>query len=420
MSSAHRSVARRGARLLAVALLGLCGASVASAPGAAAITVPPTGSVNVIYRGNGHGHGMSQYGAQGAALLGRTYQQIVAFYYPGTTFVKLPSRIIRVRLSGTGSTTTIAARSNTVVTGVTGYLWVSGYSRYRLVANSGTGLALQALASQSGAQWRTVRTNLPNRAEFYRYGGVPTRVYRTDGTSTDYDGYVRAVRVGASGTTGGVYTVNRVNDDNYTSGVVPRESPAYWKPAALAAQAVAARTYGTYSAVHAAAGSEYDICDTSSCQVYGGRAHFSSSGTTLWTNLDSAAAATSHQVLEYHGAVIFPQFSASNGGWTVYGGQPYLAAKADPYDTAASGDPYLDVTKRVSVASIAAAFGLKTVNEIIVSTRDGHGEWGGRVLTGSVRGTDGAGHAATVAATGSDFQSAFGIGTTWFACSTAT
>lgn len=35
--------------------------------------------------GNGHGVGMSQYGAQGMALTGKTARQIVAYYYQGTT-----------------------------------------------------------------------------------------------------------------------------------------------------------------------------------------------------------------------------------------------------------------------------------------------------------------------------------------------
>ena len=48
-------------------------------------TVPASGKLALTGHGFGHGHGMSQYGAQGAALKGLTYQQILAFYYPGTT-----------------------------------------------------------------------------------------------------------------------------------------------------------------------------------------------------------------------------------------------------------------------------------------------------------------------------------------------
>ena len=39
-------------------------------------------------RGWGHGVGMSQYGAYGQAQAGRTYDQILGHYYPGTELGK--------------------------------------------------------------------------------------------------------------------------------------------------------------------------------------------------------------------------------------------------------------------------------------------------------------------------------------------
>ena len=35
-------------------------------------------------KGYGHGVGMSQYGAHAMALTGKTYREILAWYYPGT------------------------------------------------------------------------------------------------------------------------------------------------------------------------------------------------------------------------------------------------------------------------------------------------------------------------------------------------
>ena len=49
-------------------------------------------------RGFGHGRGMSQYGAQGAAIAGKSVQQILDFYYPGTTTGKATGSI-RVRIT---------------------------------------------------------------------------------------------------------------------------------------------------------------------------------------------------------------------------------------------------------------------------------------------------------------------------------
>ena len=39
--------------------------------------------------GNGHGVGLCQYGANGLAKLGRSYKEILAYYYPGTTLQRL-------------------------------------------------------------------------------------------------------------------------------------------------------------------------------------------------------------------------------------------------------------------------------------------------------------------------------------------
>ena len=48
--------------------------------------------------GFGHGHGMSQYGAQGAAKQGLSYKQIIDFYYPGTTWSQVTGKV-RVLIS---------------------------------------------------------------------------------------------------------------------------------------------------------------------------------------------------------------------------------------------------------------------------------------------------------------------------------
>src|SRR5690349_16350789 len=53
--------------------------------------IPSTGAITIDMRGNGHGHGLSQYGARGAAIAGLTAAQIIAFYYPGTTLKTLSS-----------------------------------------------------------------------------------------------------------------------------------------------------------------------------------------------------------------------------------------------------------------------------------------------------------------------------------------
>lgn len=56
--------------------------------------------------GYGHGIGMSQYGANGAAAAGLKHPAILAYYYPGTTLGTKTGNI-RVLLSKATSTSTI-------------------------------------------------------------------------------------------------------------------------------------------------------------------------------------------------------------------------------------------------------------------------------------------------------------------------
>ncbi len=68
-----------------------------------------SGSFTIRGAGWGHGWGMSQYGAYGAARKGLSWKQILAFYYRGTRLDKLPSEP-RSR-SGSPPTTTTACGS---------------------------------------------------------------------------------------------------------------------------------------------------------------------------------------------------------------------------------------------------------------------------------------------------------------------
>lgn len=402
--------------LHAVALSVLAAAVlVPAAPAQAVVTSPPitisATQLHLIatYRGNGHGHGMSQYGAFGAAKKGLTYSKIVAFYYPGTKISTVStSARIRVRITAAGRMTTVAAESGLMVSGITAALPTTGIAKYRLVANSTSGLALQKLPTGS-TTWLNVagHTSLADNAEFHRVGYAAVRLYLTGGSSTRYYGVLRATRISPTDATKGVLTINRVTYDKYTQGVVPREVPASWPAAAVDAQAVAARTYADFQ-VHDPINPDYDICDSSQCQVYGGHVHYFANGTVDPNSVDypPAASDTSNQVLRYNTQPVFAQFSASNGGWTVAGTQPYLVAKQDPYDIA-TYDPYINAKKTITVASLAKAFGLPKLTKLVI-TRDGHGTWGGRVLT--VSAYNGTTH---VDKDGAFLQGALGLGTTW-------
>ena len=161
---------------------------------------------------------------------------------------------------------------------------------------------------------------------------------RVAGTTRDYRG---ALRLSSTN------TVNVLGLDDYVKGVVPREMPASWEPAAVRAQAVAARTYAAFDrAAHPTR--YYQTCDTTSCQVYGGVGAEDSRG-------NAAVAATAGQVLTYGGKPAFTQFGSSSGGWLSAGSQPYLVAKADPYD-GHSGNPMHTWTTTLTRAAIQKAW----------------------------------------------------------------
>jgi SpoIID/LytB domain protein len=393
----------------AAALTSLSGVLGTSAAQAAEVyPLPTSGSITVTGNGNGHGHGMSQYGARGAAIAGLSAAQIVAFYYPHTTLATISAALIRVYLPSAGGDTCIRAAAGLTATGVGALSTAGGVTRFRLVP-SGSGLALQRGTGTgcTGAGWSNYHTGLPAQVDVSSSQGF-VHLYRSDGTSTDYRGSIGALRSG-----NGELTINRVSLDDYAMGVAPREMPASWQPAAVQAQAIAARSYGEYAREHSA-GSPYDICDTDQCQVYGGMTHYDAAGTVLWTDDPAAVVGNTNMVIQYQGATAFTQFSASDGGWTVDGGQPYLIAQADPYDNSASGDPYLGWTETVPVSQIAAYYGLATATSVVITSRDGNGMWGGRVLAGQVVGTTRAGAATTVATTGFGLQAAMGLPHNWF------
>src|SRR5689334_14718908 len=82
----NRRTALAAALAVVAGALGVGLAAPAGARSAQVFPVPPNGEFTLRGHGWGHGHGMSQYGAYGAAKVrGLTYQQILDFYYPHTT-----------------------------------------------------------------------------------------------------------------------------------------------------------------------------------------------------------------------------------------------------------------------------------------------------------------------------------------------
>jgi SpoIID/LytB domain protein len=231
------------------------------------------------------------------------------------------------------------------------------------------------------------------------------RVDFPDGTSRDYRGAVRSVRLSATA----VATVAVMPMESYLRGVVPRESPAGWEMEALKAQAIAARSYSEYKRAHIPAGQYFDICDTTQCQVFGGSTYYSAAGARLYgeeASTNQAVQETAGVIRTYQGASIFAEFSSSNGGWSTTGSVPYLVAQQDDWDGVVANSVH-SWTATVSAAQIQARFpAVGRLLRMRVTSRDGNGEWRGRVKTVVLEGVATDGTATSVTTTGAGVYNA--------------
>lgn len=399
--------------LIAVAgVLALAGGTATPASADDALT-PVDGKVIITGHGWGHGRGMSQYGAYGAAKQGLTADAILAFYYTGTTLGTLTNSTMRVWISGDTD-------------GKLHFRPASG-----LVVSDSAGKTVKLPTSKKYTKWRISRSG-SKRVLYYRntkgtyvkYKNAlgATRAWSVKNTKTGTvklampDGSTRTypgtLALNFSGSK--AVTVNYVKLETYLRSVVPAEMPASWGSAAnrgfeaVKAQSVAARTYAVRVRASKPSGSAYDICDSSSCQVYKplGYRHSIS---------DAAISATAGKVVLTAGQPALTEFTSSNGGWSASNPQlSYLASHADPYE-AFSGNPYATWTKTLTTAQLQGAYpAIGTFAAIQVSGRTGVGPYDGlgRVTTITVTGNKG-----SVNVTGASFKSKFSLKETLFALS---
>ncbi|HWF42175.1 MAG TPA: SpoIID/LytB domain-containing protein [Acidothermaceae bacterium] len=192
------------------------------------VPVPANGIFSVTGHGFGHGIGMSQYGAFGAAQKGLTASQILSFYYPGTTQQNVGNPAIRVHLTAYDSSgiTMVAppGQQMTVTDQATGATANGPAAMYKVQIDAS---AMHVLFLDPTDQtWKPfmvgATADTVGPVTFTTPGGV--RMYNNDGTSRQYRGSIRVVRVGA--TTAGA--VNVLDMQSYLYGVVPREMPDSW------------------------------------------------------------------------------------------------------------------------------------------------------------------------------------------------
>ena len=286
-------------------------AALASAPHAARtkLFVAPTGSGALFLvsgHGWGHGVGMGQWGAQGYAQQGYSYDQILAAYYPGTTAGQTSVTAIRVLLASGRKTLVISSTQPVTVEDGDGFGHTLPAGRTTLTP------ALELAVDGGPPQALTPPLTFSPAAESTLTLG---RAYRGQIVVDVVNGKLRAI--------------DALPLEQYLYGVVPAEEPASWLPAALEAQAVAARSYAVASR---RAGAPFDVYSDTRSQAYLGV----SAETPATTQ---AVDETAGEVLLYGGHVATTVFSSSTGGRTqsaadAWGstGKPYLVSVQDPYD----------------------------------------------------------------------------------------
>jgi stage II sporulation protein D len=256
---------------------------------------------------------MGQWGAQGYAQQGYTYNQILDAYYPGTTLGQTSTTSIRVLLASGKKTLAISSKQPIDVEDGDGV-------DHTLPAGTTTLTPALKLAVDGGPA-----QPLDPPLTFSPAAGSSLTLGRRYRGRIVIDTPSKKLRA-----------INVLPLQQYLYGVVTAEMPSTWLPAALAAQAVAARSYALASRQAAA---PFDVYADGRSQAYLGISAETAAGR-------QAVDQTTGQVLLYDGSVALTLFSSSTGGWTqaaadAFGspGRPYLVSVRDPYDTIS---PYHD------------------------------------------------------------------------------
>jgi stage II sporulation protein D len=309
--------------------------ALALAAGATASTTPaaqaPVGEAVFVVTGGGWGHGvgLSQWGAYGQALEGRSYRDILSWYYRGTAIGEAQVSRVRVLLAEGSSALEISSATAFRVRDA------SGATRDVPAGTLALGPKLRVVLGGKELRLKPPLVVQPGQGSLLVLGGVP------------YRGELLVSREGTR-----LRAINVVGLEAYLLGVVAREMPKDWPLEALKAQAVAARTYTLTRFVE---GKEFDLYADTRSQVYGGAPGEAPRAT-------AAVRATAGEIVLHAGSVATTFYFSSSGGKTanvedVFGGPiPYLVSVPDPWDKHSPHHVWSPLL--LSGAEVASAFGL--------------------------------------------------------------
>ena len=332
-----------------------------------ASAVPPK-SFTFIGAGYGHGVGLSQYGAKGQALEGKTATEILNYYFPEAQVTPvLDSRIISVNVAHQ-----VPSLSLTIP--IEDFFTIQGEGLIETATTPGASLSFAILnnlisgADTSAKSW-IVKWNNPNSVVTLNYGTTKFLVSH---------GYIKLRAVKAIGLGFRIEATNLLRlHDEYLYGIA--EVPSSWPAATLQSQVIASRTYALMRM-----NSIKKACD---CHVYNSKydqafVGFSKEGEARYGQLWKAAVdatavdADNGLAITIDGAPISVFFSSSTGGATqravdVWGTDiPHLSSVPDPWSIdPAINKNYASWTKKVSQKTMAKAFGLPDVERYEIVSR---------------------------------------------------
>jgi len=343
-----------------------------AAAGTAYAPANPSEPAQVVFRGHGWGHGlgMSQFGAQGAARLGCTAAQILTTYYTGASVAARADRTtveVRMLYSVTSARVTsvegnVAWRNGRRLVGTQR----SGTWEVRSLTDTTAELLADGTRVWSGSVHRNgLRAVLSGSiisldASSDTYGKLPMRLKYDIIRFTVHAGRMDVVKV-FNDTSGGRAL------DKYLFGLA--EVPYSWPKEALRAQAIAGRTYASQkSGVLRPTWSDqnYNGYDQEALDLRNGGHHH------------RAVLDTSGQiVVDGGGAAIQAFYTSSVGGYTEdsrysFGGTAsYLRPINDAAWDRASDNPASRRAWAVgrTRAQVAAALGFDTISSISVPAR---------------------------------------------------
>jgi stage II sporulation protein D len=350
--------------------------------------------------GWGHGVGMSQYGARGMANEGRSAEQILSYFYSGSTirratlgytlWVGLVQNRVEVafqadeevelwlrHLDGQSPTEPVATLTGQFVFRVL----PSGACRFFQVS-SGT----ETSVGYEGQCWATVRRP-PG-------GGALVEVAET---GTTYGrGEFRMRPVGQA-----FHLMLDLGMEDYLRGIA--EMPSSWPREALRAQAFAARTYAHRRAISLGREDTFSAQRKAECwchlyatvrdQHYAGWSK--EAEPTFGARWVEAVQSTAeHIVTTPGGSPIATFYSSSSGGITEdvvagFGGipDPHLVSVPDPWSRDPANNPNAGWLAEVGAGQIAPAVGLERLSTIRILSRNPSGTAREVEFVGTVGGT---------------------------------